>query len=211
MAMARLVKLYLILPVILFVVPLRLLKAQVDMDSCNHVNYSFSSQSTLKVLGKTNVNSFTCLNEKTLPSYVAVVCGYSTPEHMEFLETTLKIPVIEMDCGGKGINSDFREMMKADKYPYILLDLWELSLNKSQPSGLKHYTASTTITLVNTRKPVNIPVSLKKNDGNLYTIYGSISLKLSDFEITPPRPLMGLIKIDDEIVIEFVLEMHLQV
>lgn len=190
---------------------LSLLHAQADPDSCTRVQYSFSSESTLKVNGKTNVNTFTCLNEKTLPSYVAVVCGYSTPENMEFLEAALRIPVDEMDCGGKGINADFREMMKADKHPYILLELWELYLNKARTNDAKYYTAITSITLVNTRRPVTIPVLLTKNGSDLYLVKGVVTLRLSDFGITPPKPLMGLIKINDEIVIEFALEMRLEV
>ena len=193
----------------LLILAIQLAQGQDDLDYCSRIKYAFSSQSQLIVNGETNVNTFACTNTQRLPSYEAIVCGNSTTGFIEFLQASLRIPVVEMDCGGKGINSDFREMMDADHYPGIILELWELQQTGSKSTYSSQYLASTSITLKNTKRAVKIPVRISKLGNGKFRVEGKVTLDLSDFDIKPPSPLMGLIKVSDKIEIQFELDLSL--
>lgn len=176
-------------------------------DYCSRVHYSFHSESSLSVKGSSNVTSFTCLNTKQLRGQEVILCGNDGNGYVEFFEARMNIPVTDLDCGGKGINSDFREMMQIERFPFITIDIHTLEKQSPGRAAVGRYIAMTTITMKGKTRPVRIPLTIQRRGLNSYHVEGGVHLQLSDFNIEPPRPMMGLVRVDDEVEIRFNLKL----
>ena len=179
----------------------------------NSVEYYLGSKSKLEVFGKTNINEFCCASyEKFQPKKLT----YEIPvdgDLMSFESAILNIQIKEMDCGGKIINNDFRKTLNANKCPFIQINLKEV-INQDCDNLTKcdnwiFFIANTEITINEVKQLVSIPIHiLKKSDQN-FQVTGSKELELSSFQITPPTALMGLIKVNNTIEINFDLDIIL--
>jgi polyisoprenoid-binding protein YceI len=83
------------------------------------------------------------------------------------------------------------EALKFSQYPTISFTAASINFGKSNVSGK--------LTIAGVSKNVSFPVSVVKNE-NTYTIYGTETVKLSDFGMSRPG-FMG-IKTGDEVTIK---------
>ncbi len=173
----------------------------------NHREYNIRPSSSLKVNGKTNINTFSCTS---LESNIKGEINYqfeAGSAFTNFQNTKLKIAIHQLDCGAKLINNDLYKALRADEYPNISIDLIRLVNldNKliSECDSWVSFEALTDMTIVCTSKSVVIPVRVKKLDELSYKIIGSKTIELCDFGIEPPTAMMGLIKVKSTIEIEF--------
>ncbi|MFB6355223.1 MAG: YceI family protein [bacterium] len=120
----------------------------------------------------------------------------------------IKIPVDSFDCGRKAMNEDMYEALKIQKQPKIIYQLY--SLNGAQvklkpPNKPPFFRLNTNggLALAGIGKTLDIPLQLR-HEGNLhFKVNASVARKMSDFNITPPTALFGLIKAHNDITIEF--------
>jgi hypothetical protein len=154
-----------------------------------------SKESQLKISGDTNINSFTCVfNPQELPEKLSTRFRRNN-QTLFFENTSLKLNAKAFDCGSRPINRDFEALIKAEKYPFIYLNLKELKL-QSQNSAL----ISLNIEIAGIKKLYKVPVKIDNLKSN-YT--GIIHLNIDDFKLEPPKKVFGLIKVKKEIQIEF--------
>ncbi|MEO2072861.1 MAG: YceI family protein [Zunongwangia sp.] len=154
-----------------------------------------SKKSQLKISGDTNINSFTCVfNPQELPEKLITKFERNQQKFI-FKNTSLKLNAKAFDCGSRPINRDFEALIKAEKYPFIYLNLKELKL-QSQNSAL----ISLNIEIAGIKKLYKVPVKIDNSKSN-YT--GIIHLNIDDFKLEPPKKVFGLIKVKKEIQIDF--------
>jgi hypothetical protein len=152
--------------------------------------------SHLSITGDTNINKFEC-NFDTSYLKKAQKVYYSRKDSiMNFTGAILTLDTKGFDCGNKGINQDFNDLIKSDQYPEILLELNKVSLH-SRTFG----TATVCITMAGKEKFYNVPVNIK--NGPTAHIQGELELNIKDFNLEPPKKLFGIIKVKDEIEISF--------
>lgn len=102
---------------------------------------------------------------------------------------THKVPVKEFGCGNFMLNKDFRKTLKENEFPQINIEL--SNFKKSSDN----YSCDLTLKLVGKNKIYkNLPLKFEKNQ-----LSGNVVLNVSDFELTPPKKMGGMIKIKDEI------------
>ncbi|MFC6860061.1 YceI family protein [Zunongwangia atlantica] len=154
-----------------------------------------SKQSQLKISGDTNINSFNCIfNPTELPEKL-IASFEREQQNLIFQNTSLKLNAKAFDCGSRPINRDFEALIKAEKYPFIYLNLKELKL-QSQNSAL----ISLNIEIAGITKLYKVPVKIDHSKSNYK---GIIHLNIDDFKLEPPKKIFGLIKVKEEIEIEF--------
>lgn len=156
--------------------------------------------STLSVNGVTNINTFECnYNVSQIKNPISVFFE-KIEGKLIFKKTALILDNTCFDCGGKGINSDFQKILKSDEHPKIYLFLKELeSINDK---ALVHVE----IKMAGVTNKYKIPVTL--TEGNNIFIQGKVNISLKDFEMKPPKKLFGLIEVEDNINIDFKLEVE---
>lgn len=161
-----------------------------------------ASESEVVISGTTNVNQFTCkYNLQELEMPIRLIYDEKT-EQIQFKNAELKLVNDCFDCGGKAINKDFQELLKTERHPQVELKL--LYVDPPSPNQSK----------VDVGVEIKIAGVSRKYQSVLYCeqtsnicVTGTLELKLSDFELEPPKKMLGMIKVDDEIRVHLTLQM----
>ncbi len=166
------------------------------------VSWLIIPASSLSIEGASNVNSFTCGMDSYQKTDTLVVVE-NTSTHLRFAHNKLAIPVAGFDCENNLITRDFRETLFADTHPEIGVSF--LSFKKVIPGAADRssYDAHVVIELAGRSREVNIRFDFYEKSYSLYHLTGSKVLRFSDFGFTPPKKAMGLIKVEDELTINF--------
>lgn len=133
------------------------------------------------------------------------------PQYIQFEQSTstilldsvlLQVAVDNFDCGGNGINRDFRKSLQSDQFPFIDIIPSSLTVYPSKPGQLE---TKVSIQLAGINRTYQIPVNytMAKNiEQKVHLGHAKVVLRMSDFGITPPSPFFGLIQVDDELQVE---------
>ncbi|MER3375018.1 MAG: YceI family protein [Allomuricauda sp.] len=159
-------------------------------------------ESEVVISGTTNVNQFTCkYNLQELEMPIRLIYDEKS-EQIQFKNAELKLVNDCFDCGGKAINKDFQELLKTERHPQVELKL--LYVDPPSPNQSK----------VDVGVEIKIAGVSRKYQSVLYCeqtsnicVNGTLELKLSDFELEPPKKMLGMIKVDDEIRVHLTLQM----
>ncbi len=173
--------------------------------SSQDVSYSIDPGSNLTIAGTSNVNSFTCLCNETFLKRTVRITTIDSIQTLKFSNALLKLPTKSMDCANSRMNSDLCDALKADQYPYIVIELHEVNLRSAGARVAKgewvDVKAIANLTITNVCKPLIMDVKMKKIAGDKYRFVCSKDLKMTDFKVDPPTALFGLIKVHNEIKI----------
>ena len=157
--------------------------------------------SKLVINGKTNINSFTCeFNVLKLKNPIPIFYKKGA-NNMLFENTVLVLDNNCFDCGGKEINNDFQKLLKSHQFPQIHIKLHEITTALNNKDSLF---ARFDISIAGVTKSCTIPVELKQKEALF--IKGLINLNISDFNLQPPKKVLGLIVVKDAIEINFQLQ-----
>ena len=170
----------------------------------NRTTVYIAPESRLMISGTTNVNTFNCefdieRLQKSIPVHYEKV-----GEKYIFKKATLVLNNSGFNCGSKGINSDFHELLKSEEYPQILLKLKEIEGNPFNDSPLN---ATVDIKISGHTNSYTIPVTLAENSPS--SVSGKLNLSLGDFKLKAPKKMLGLIVVHDSISIDFDLALQM--
>lgn len=159
--------------------------------------------SQVVISGTSNVNKFTCSYE---------VPGLEVPVHMVYRESldeihfknaNLQLESNLFDCGGKAINKDFKELLKTEKHPWIKLRL--LYVDPPSPDT-KKVGVGMEITIAGVSRTYATELDSEQR-GDIF-VDGTLALNLTDFKLEPPKKVLGLIKVDDQVMVDIKLRLR---
>ncbi|MEQ8809116.1 MAG: hypothetical protein RIE59_08635 [Imperialibacter sp.] len=171
-------------------------------DEKRMVAWVIEPSSTLIINGASNVNQFTC----GMSSYQyadTLELSERTASYIKFSPNKLSLPVVDFDCAHKMITSDFQETLQSDIYPEIGVSFLSLKAISSTMPGVTSYDAVMLIELSGRKREVSIHFDFWEKSYSLYNLVGSKTLRFTDFEMVPPSKMMGLVKVADELTIDF--------
>lgn len=174
--------------------------------------YTILPESRVYIQGTSNVNHFTCdcSNEFEVRHYKVF---QNAPSQLIFVDTKLYLPVSLFDCKNRKMDRDLQKALKAEQYPTVDLELTNLHINQTNLNLLHDQwamaTAKVNITLAGVTKTQFVKVKVKRADSATLQIDGTKSLRMTDFEITPPEVLFGMIKVNDLITLHFDLNVQI--
>ncbi|MDX2245681.1 MAG: YceI family protein [Bacteroidia bacterium] len=175
------------------------------------VEITHASQLFLK--GKTNINHFSCYSTESYPRLKVAYEVNETNRKVIFTPAVLRLTVDLMDCGQKEINRDMQEALNAETFPHIFIQLNSLTFTQDFASlkegQWQNISAETFIKIAGVSRPARVSLKACKSGQNGLIITGKQNLLMTDFNITPPTTLMGLIRVQDEIEIHFDLRMRI--
>lgn len=161
----------------------------------NKTKVKFTSKSEVIIKGKSNVNSFECNYNTNYLSKETIEIEL-IKENTKFIVkgATIKIKSDGFDCGNKMITKDFKTILKSEDYSHIIINLKELVENKS------NYTAKIEVTIAGLKKEYSLPVTYNSKSLN---VKGLLKLNIKDFNLKSPKKLLGMIKVNDNVEIDF--------
>lgn len=149
--------------------------------------FANAQENFVKINGSTNVNSFQCINSK----FKNEGNIYSINEK-KIYNTTLNIN--DFECGNKLMTKDFQKILNAEKYPEMTIKFLNLTKNK------KDFIAVVEVKMMNQSKRYNVEFEIENN-----RMVGRKNVKFSDFKITPPKKMGGMIIVRDDLNLTFSL------
>lgn len=152
--------------------------------------------SDLTIIGDSNIAAFECEFDTSYLEGERVVTYTQSGNQMKFKGAILVLDNRGFDCGSKGINRDFHDLLRTKEHPKISLELNKVLLS-SPGKGL----ATVCITIAGKQNFYEVPVSIK--DGDVAQFQGNLHLDIRDFDLEPPKKLFGMIVVKDEIDIKF--------
>jgi hypothetical protein len=160
-----------------------------DKTSCN--NYIIIS-------GESNINQFEFIwsdEDISEPQYRHQL-NYDTTSYK------IAIPVKDFKARNSLMYNDFLQLMKANDYPKIVIKIAKEQIAKLK-EGSYYFYPDIQITIAGVSKVVKVPCYvIKCIEGKIF-INGVKRINLTDFKMTPPSKLQGLVKVRDEINVDF--------
>jgi hypothetical protein len=114
----------------------------------------------------------------------------------------ITIPVREFKCSNKTAYRDFLTLIKADQNPYLEIyipDNSNVVYNKEDSVVLK----GVSIIVAGTSKKYDLFCRIIKDGDQNRILNGTTGIKLTDLGILPPVRLLGLVRVKNEILINF--------
>jgi hypothetical protein len=200
---------------IIFILALPSLIVPVYKSDDINKTYTIDEGSTLKLSGSSNVTSFTCVcdcyDESQKHSFKMLSPGGI--DVFRFENNLLKLHADGLDCGHRGMNKDMFDMLKVGKYPYITIKLIKAkeldNCSLSETEGWVPLEAHTALTISGICQEFEMDVQAKQISDNKYRFKSSKTLSMDDFQLDPPSPMLGLVKVHDHFEIELDLIIHL--
>lgn len=172
--------------------------------SGNFYAYSIHPDSKITIQGTTNVNNFACVSESELPQGMFLAETSAADNSIQFSDAVLKLKVESFDCLNRRMNRDMQDAMGAETHPNILIRLLEAEpVDKSLSGGSTQLLVKLSISLNGVEKNTQVVIDYNQVEPYLFSFVGSKELNMTDFNIDPPSPAMGLIKVRDNITIHF--------
>ncbi len=162
--------------------------------------------SSLSVNGTTNINSFQCdINNYNLPDTIALIKIQPKGQLLP-MNGKLNLEIEAFDCHNRMMTADLRKTLKAKTYP--ILSVKFVSINGfpdfKNPSKI---TGVVDISLSGVNKRFEINYLFTGDEKQDVHLKGNQKIHFSDFNLTPPSKLGGVIKANDELLVEFRLNL----
>ena len=169
-------------------------------------SYSLLQGSKVSILGATNVNEFTCFSDETYSQHSANLFINDLKNNITFRDVILNVKTQSLQCGNEVMNRNLYQTLSEDKYPFIIVELEQAGTKDGQPistSQWTHMMGKVYITLADKRRVQQIDFAAKQNGDGLYHFIGQHNISLSQYNLTPPTALFGLVKVKDIITVKF--------
>jgi hypothetical protein len=176
--------------------------------AANPVRWVLSKHCTLKVNGSTNINKFSC----TIPEYInpdTLIIEKANKQQRVKIKGSIILGVQNFDCKNAMMTSDLRKTLKAKVYPKLVITFEDLSNYPDPTHPATAITGFVTIELAGAVKRFEINYQYVMSADNNLKLIGSKKVNFSDFNIVPPKRLGGMIKTNNELDVEFMLNIKI--
>jgi hypothetical protein len=148
------------------------------------------------IQGSSNINRFEFIHETP-----RLVSNKQQSNRFNWQQEVI-VPVKEFTGGNQHMRKDFLELLKATEYPVIQIDI-EPKNTEAISSPAEKRDLNATITLAGHTHKYVVPCKISACDSSEILINGSLKVNLTDFNIEPPKKVLGTIKVNDEVFITF--------
>lgn len=170
------------------------------MSTTKTADIHINEGSEITISGKSNVNQFSCAYTTQIAKGCQQV-NYKFYENIITLSNAeLKLKSRAFDCGGRLINKDFNKLMQSEKHPYIIITFTQINIKDD------NILVDATIEIAD---EVNLyTFIIEPQQSNNYK--GKLKLNITEFDMEAPTKLLGAIKVDPNINIEFDLNLEIK-
>ena len=172
------------------------------------ITLAVGDNSYLNILGKTNINKFTCNYYGQFPADTMSVHWQQQRNSIKVNDVKLRLQVASFDCGNKIMNNDLQDLLKKDSYPHVVIELLRLYPAENPGETNLFGQAELNFHMAGAKQTYTVPIYLKEIRGKNYFV-GTHKFDITDFDITPPTKFLGMVKVDNEISVEFGLDIRI--
>jgi hypothetical protein len=161
--------------------------------------------SGLRVDGSTNINRFNCeIADYCRPDTIIVSHEHPAGGGGQVaLSGTVGLDVSGFDCHNSMMTAEFRKTVKATTFPRLTIHFISLSRLPDPRLSRDILKGQVSIELAGITREMEINYTAACLAGGQLILTGSRQMKFTDFGLTPPRKLGGMIRTNDIVDIEF--------
>lgn len=166
------------------------------------VNLKILPESRIGIAGSSNVNRFYCGS----PQIQGQLKGKWAADSFNISHYTARVYLTanSLDCGSRRMNKDMYKALDSENFPIIEYQLQDIQeIRRSGETGQFMVNTVGLMTVAGKSLPVTISFEIDALGDKTFRIRGARQLSMHDFNITPPKALLGLIRANDQIEIRF--------
>lgn len=171
------------------------------------VKWAVQKTSTLRITGKTNVAGFGCDIKGYYSPDTILYSKADDPKRLVPLKGALSIDVNNFDCHNRMLTNDLRKTLKADQHRYMSVRFVALERMPAFANNRDVVKGWVEVELAGAVKRFEICYKLEKT-GSVIQLNGARSFSFSDFKLTPPQKLGGIVKVKDDFFVDFRLVLN---
>lgn len=125
----------------------------------------------------------------------------------------VSLPVKTLNCGKKAMNRDMYNALKSDSYPTISYVLLEAKMTGEESAGADEWMNIRTrgvMEIAGVADTTEVDVQGLLLDDNRFRVKGRKQIHMDTYNITPPSALLGLIRADKDLVVNFDVTVRLK-
>ncbi|NME69597.1 YceI family protein [Flammeovirga aprica] len=157
--------------------------------------------SSMHIDGKTNINTFDCIFKNSIKSNLTLTQNIFN-ELTEVQHSGLEFCVTCFDCGIALMNKEFTELLYAEQYPIIVMKLLSMYIYQGEDKTIKGK-GKVSMIIAGVERIEDITYSVPHSEGKNFQIIGTKQINILDYGITPPKKMMGMVKVDQHIDVNF--------
>ena len=117
----------------------------------------------------------------------------------------LTIPVATLRCGNRQMERDMYRALRSQAHPAIEFRFTELvgGVSHDIDRGTYRATIAGELTLAGAKRTIRVPVEATRLAPHRFRLRARLPLRMTDFRITPPTALFGIVKAKDDLVVNF--------
>jgi hypothetical protein len=165
--------------------------------------------SKLSIDGKTNVNSFTCAIAKYAGTDTLVLHEGGKNVRPVFVKGSVALDASTFDCGMAIMTSDFRKTIQSDVYPAIVIDFISFERTPTYKPGEENFKCILKISLAGVTRVFEVDCYIETKPNGLIHLQGGRQFAFADFGLKPPTRMMGTIKVQEDLKVQFHLVLKL--
>jgi hypothetical protein len=130
-------------------------------------------------------------------------------EHPAIAE--LSVPVTSLHGSSQGMDRDLHSALKAEQYPFIQYRLEKIQdaqvrqdPSTAKPEIILHAIGS--LTVAGVQQPLATELTIQRDAGQHYLVHAQNVIQMTEFKVTPPTALFGLIRAQDSLSVIFNLD-----
>lgn len=158
-------------------------------------------ESRLTIHGTTNVSNFKCMFDCLENSDTLEFSRDYRLAEIHFSKSKMTIPVRNFDCGNRQISRDFWHTLKSEAHPNL-----DIIFRKFKGSVIKDNSSIEgvmDIVLAGTTKRYIVKYQTSLRGENTVLLKGTQVVHFADFKLSPPKKMMGLIQVQENLEVEF--------
>ena len=120
-------------------------------------------------------------------------------------ELQLRVPVSVLRCGNRQMERDMYRALRSDAHPAIEFRFTKLvgGVDHDIDSGKYRATVAGVLSLAGAARTITVNVEVERIARDRFRLRARFPLRMTDFRITPPTALFGLVKASDDLVVHF--------
>jgi polyisoprenoid-binding protein YceI len=173
--------------------------------SASLTRMTVQTESKLWVDGNSTVRRFTCEAGKirgglTLDPAAASASIADLGKVVKGVD--LAIPVADLACGDKTMDSHMRKALLASEAPEIR---YRLTSHQVTPAANGTGTVQLTghLSIAGTERPITMTAQLKSEANGAIRVKGSREIRMTEWGVKPPSLMMGTMKVHDPVTVGF--------
>jgi len=154
---------------------------------------------TLKIEGTSNAHDWD-MKAEDISGELYAELGNSLIEN--FKTADIQVNVEKLESGKRIMNNKTYEALESEDHPKIKFQL--RSVEDLYSAGNRFSgKANGVLTIAGNSKTVSIPFSGKMKGEDQFSVSGDYSLKMTEYDIDPPKAMFGSLKTGDEVTIKY--------